>query len=101
MIWDAVSGREIRSMKGHTSQLRAISWSPNGRRIASGGYDRFVKIWDVTSGRELLSLPGHRRNVDCIASSPDGTRLVSVDSSDTKIWDPKAAYELLRNANRN
>lgn len=46
-----------RILRGHTLLIRALDWSPDGSRIASGGNDHVVKIWDVASGRETLTLP--------------------------------------------
>jgi WD40 repeat protein len=48
-IWDAESGRELQTLKGHTDFIHSVAYSPNGRRIAScGSYnDNTVRIWGV------------------------------------------------------
>src|SRR5262249_33091484 len=59
-----------------------------GRRLASGGEDKKVRVWDTTTGREVLSLPGHTDRCECLAFSPDGHRLASASFDGTiRIWD--------------
>jgi WD40 repeat protein len=43
-IWDAQTGRCIQVLKGHTDEIRAIAWSPQGDRIASAGDNRCI-LW--------------------------------------------------------
>src|SRR5262249_21358884 len=58
--WDTKS-RTIRFvLHGHTKPVMSACFSPDGRLIASGGYDATVRIWDATNGRELHTLRGHQ-----------------------------------------
>ncbi|MDR1149264.1 MAG: WD40 repeat domain-containing protein [Spirochaetaceae bacterium] len=91
-IWDAESGRKLRTLKGHHSFVYYMTWSPDGRRIASKSRDKTVKIWDAESGRELRTL----KEVDSVAWSPDGRRIASGSEDNTiKIWDAENWRELL------
>ncbi len=51
-LWDASSGKLIRSLEGHQSEVRSVAFSPDGRSIASGSYDNTVKLWEVKTGAE-------------------------------------------------
>ena len=81
--------------KGHESTVTSVAFSPDGRRIASGGWDRILKIWDVTSGKTTMNLKGHTGRITSVAFSPDGKRLVSGGGDDDlKIWDIKTGEEI-------
>jgi ABC-type transport system involved in cytochrome bd biosynthesis fused ATPase/permease subunit len=53
-----------------------VGFSPNGKRIVSGG-SKTVRVWDAATGKESLTLKGHRGAVMSVAFSPDGKRIVS------------------------
>src|SRR5204863_124610 len=62
----------------------ALAFSPDGKRLASGGQDGMVMLWDVASGKELHVCRGHRFPVRDLAFSPDGRTLASGEAGDTR-----------------
>ena len=63
-------------------------FSPDGARIATGGWDGTVQLWDAATGKQIWNRPGHFDQVSSVAFSPDGTRIASggVDST-VRLWD--------------
>src|SRR5260370_7699975 len=57
-------------LKGHTALIYSVAFSPNGKILATGGYDNLINLWDVSSGKELRTLTGHSSNVYCVCFSP-------------------------------
>jgi WD40 repeat protein/serine/threonine protein kinase len=79
---------ELQTFVGHRAGLTALSWSPNGKWLATGSGDATVRVWDVASGRCLLTLGGHTGRIGCVAWSPDGKWLASASEDTTaKIWE--------------
>ena len=55
----------------------ALTFSPDGKRLASGGQDFIVRLWDVSTSQELAAFRRHTAPINTVAFSPDGKTLVS------------------------
>jgi hypothetical protein len=93
-VWDADRLREVATFPGHAPEAKAICWSPDGRRLASGGLDHRVRVWDLATGRETATLSGHTDWVMGVSWTSDGHRLASASYDGTvKVWDPDKGQE--------
>jgi WD40 repeat protein len=63
------------TLKGKTGRIRSVTFSPDGKQIASTGDDGAASIWDATSGANLVTLPVDSAGAGSVAFSPDGKRL--------------------------
>ncbi len=85
-----------RTLRGHTAAVDSVAFSPNGKQIASAGFDGTVRIWDIRTGRTIQTLEGHIRRVESVAFSPDGTRIASASADQTlKVWDAASGTDLI------
>jgi WD40 repeat protein/uncharacterized caspase-like protein len=94
-LWDAATGREVRTLKGHVADVKALAFSADGRTLASASADNVLKLWDVETGAEIRTLKGQDAEVNSFAFSPDGRLLASTaNDGSTFLWDVKTGERL-------
>jgi WD40 repeat protein len=89
-VWDLAAdpGAVWVTLRGHTSFVTSVAFSPDGARIAAGGADRTIRVWTFASGAAAVSLSGHTSNITSVTFSPDGQRLASTSADHTaRLWD--------------
>jgi WD40 repeat protein len=75
------------TLRGHSSSVNSVAYSPDGQTLASGSRDGTIKLWNVKTGNLLQTLTGHSSWVYSVAYSPDGQTLASGSGDKTiKIW---------------
>ena len=78
----------VGTLDGHTDPVYAIAWSPDGKTLATAGFDNTVRLWDAATRKEIKKYEGHSKLVLAVAVAPDGTRILSGSQDNTaKIWD--------------
>ena len=76
-IYDVSTGKEIDLFTGHTNLVESVSFSPDGKIIASGSSDDTIRLWDAATGKHLKAFEGHTNAVECVSFSPDSMTLTS------------------------
>lgn len=73
-LWDLAEGKEVRRFRGHTDMVYTLQFSPDNKRLLSGGaqYDPTVRLWDVETGEQLQSIDGGVGWVASVAFHRDG-----------------------------
>lgn len=103
---DVDTGKETASLKAHEGEtITSLAFSPDGRLLATGGFDRRIRLWDTASGKLLNKLEGHKVLIYSVAFSRDGQFIVSggaealgnppLPCAEVKVWDVATRKEIL------
>jgi WD40 repeat protein len=101
-LWGVETGRELRSLHGHTGWIMGVAFQPNGNLLASASEDGTIRLWDLTANEpsegqgSVRRLEGHKGTVHGVCFSPDGKRLASAGQDGTvRVWDVETRKEVL------
>ena len=103
VLHDAATGKKLMTLKGHSDQIGAITFSPDSRKLISTSvyfWVRFndpqdaeerenaIRIWDLSSGRQLHVLKGHHHDINSASFNSSGTKMLTASFDMTvKLWE--------------
>src|SRR5262249_11510200 len=94
-VWEVASGKEVHRLAADPDVVRAVAFSPDGRRPALAGGNNSVVLLDGGTFQEVRRLGGLRTYVYKLTFSPDGTRLATAgEDGAVRIWDPATGDEV-------
>lgn len=86
----------LSTLAGHEHAVDTVAFDRQGETLASGSYDKTVKLWEASSGKLLRTLKGHQSPVGNVAFDPQGETLASgSDDKTVKLWEARSG-KLLR-----
>jgi eukaryotic-like serine/threonine-protein kinase len=98
-------GRVRHELVGHTRLVNAVTFRPDGKRLATLGDEGMIRVWDIGSGRQLRAIrvgaPFYPASGVALGLhwSPDGRRLATANGNGPiRIWDPETGQETARMA---
>jgi WD40 repeat protein len=87
-LWDGAQQKELRLVKAHSNWVTTLGFSPDSRRLISGGGDNTARIWDVATGEEIGRIrvqPDGCIYVNSVSFSADGKFVLAAAENDTLI----------------
>ncbi|KAH3757178.1 telomerase protein component 1 [Pelomyxa schiedti] len=87
-VFEVATGRELATLKSHSSPVIDCCFSPDGKFIASAAWDNTAKIWDTTNFIVAQTLTGHNERLSAVCFTSDSSKVVTAAWDNTiRVWD--------------
>ena len=88
-VFDAMTGKRIAVMRGHTNDLHSARFSPDNRFIVTASEDGTACVWETKTGKKIAELRGHTGPVYSVAFDSKGKFVVTASADGTvRMWEP-------------
>lgn len=88
-LWNS-EGKLLKTLQGQNSEVWWLTWTADGKKLATAGNDKLVRVWDLSNPKALkpmFTLAGHTKEVNAVSFSPDGKILASASADKSvKLW---------------
>jgi WD40 repeat protein len=102
-VWNAATGAEIRTLRGHNAEICDVALSPEGTFVATASADQTVKIWESRTGACFATLHGYTeedpnvlKGYYRVTFSPDGKELATLSQHSLTLWSANGQFEKIR-----
>lgn len=87
-IWDAKTGEQVNTLKGHAGTALCLAWTSDGKTLISGSFDNSIMTWNTAAWKRTAVLRGHTSVVNDIAICPiNGCIIASTAADNTaRLW---------------
>ncbi|MCL4875036.1 MAG: protein kinase [Anaerolineae bacterium] len=105
VLWNLVTGEEIRRLEGHEKRVNDVAFSPDDEWLLSGSDDMTAILWDVESGESIRTFTGHMDIINSVDFSSDGSMILTASGTSSnqqepadatiRLWNPETGDELM------